>query len=101
MSYSEIYFAIASVATIAVGGLVILCFFYVLSILMDIKRLSALARREADFIARSIGKGVSIFGNELSAEAAGFVKTLFTLMISQFAGSGKGRTAKKSKAKTV
>lgn len=100
MSYSEVYFAVATVTTIAVGGLVVLCFVYVLSILMDIKRLSNLARREADFIARSVEKGVSIFGSELSNEAAGFVKTLFSLLMSQFA-SHKSRSTKKARAKSL
>lgn len=94
MSYSDIYFSIASVSTIAVAGLVILCFVYILSILIDIKGLSKLARREAEFIARSVEKGASIFGNELSNEAAGFVKTLFALLMTQFSGS-KTRKAKK------
>ncbi len=94
-SWSEIYFAVASVATIAVGGLVVLCFVYVLSILMDIKRLSKLAKREVEFIARSVEKGASIFGNELGSEAAGFVKTLFALLLSQF-GANKSRKTKKN-----
>jgi len=96
MSYSDIYFAIASVSTIAVAGLLVLALMYVLAILYDIKRLSKLARKEADFIAQSFAKGASILGSELSGEAAGFVRTLFTLLISQFA-KPKSLRAKKVK----
>lgn len=96
MNYSEIYFAIASVSTIVVAGLLLLALIYVLAILRDIKKLSKLARKEAEFIARSFAKGTSILGNELSSEAAGFVRTLFTLLISQFVKPQNSRS-KKSK----
>ena len=96
MNYSEIYFAIASVSTIVVAGLLLLALIYVLAILRDIKKLSKLARKEAEFIARSFAKGASILGNELSSEAAGFVRTLFTLLISQFVKPQSPRS-KKSK----
>ena len=85
INYSDIYFAILSVSTIAITGLLVLVFMYVISILIDIKRLSKLAKKEAEFIARSLEKGASILGTELSTEAAGFVRTVFTLLISQFA----------------
>ncbi|MEK7669475.1 MAG: hypothetical protein AAB350_02710 [Patescibacteria group bacterium] len=85
MSYSDIYLAVASVATITVAGLLILGLMYVLAILYDVKKLSKLARKEAEFIARSFAKGASILGSELSSEASGFVRTIFTLLISQFA----------------
>ena len=96
MIYSEIYFAIASVSTIVVAGLLLLALMYVLAILRDIKKLSKLARKESEFIARSFAKGASILGNELSSEAAGFVRTLFTLLISQFV-KPKNTRAKKEK----
>lgn len=96
MSYSEIYFAIASVSTIVVAGLLLLALMYVLAILRDIKKLSRLARKESEFIARSFAKGASILGSELSSEAAGFVRTLFTLLISQFVKPQSSRS-KKSK----
>jgi len=82
-SFVEIYFAIASVATIAVFGLLLAILFYILGILRDIKKLSSLARREAEFIARNVAKGASILGAELSEGAASFVKTLFALLISK------------------
>jgi len=97
MNYSEIYFAIASISTIAVAGLLVWALMYVLIILHDIKKLSNLARKESEFIARSFAKGASILGNELSSEAAGFVRTLFTLLISQFV-KPKSSRSKKSKA---
>lgn len=81
----EIYFAVASVATIAVFGLLLAILFYVIAILNDIKKLSGLARKEAEFIARSVAKGASILGAELSETTAGFVKTLFSLLISKVA----------------
>lgn len=84
MSYSEIYFAISSVSAIAIAGLLFLSLIYILAILRDVRKLSKLARKESEFIARNFAKGVSILGNELSGEAAGFVRTIFTLLISQF-----------------
>jgi len=94
MSYSDVYFAIASVSTIAIAGLIVLLLMYVLAILYDIKKLSKLARKEAEFIARSFAKGASILGSELSTEAAGFVRTLFTLLIAQFVKPKRSRTKK-------
>jgi len=82
-SYMQIYFAIASVATTAVFGVLLVALFYALGILRDIKKLSGLARREAEFIARSVGKEAGILGAELSEGAANFVKTLFALLISK------------------
>ncbi len=83
ISYMEIYFAVASVATIAVFGLLLAILFYILGILRDIKKLSSIARKEAELIARSVAKGVSIFGSELSESAASFIKTLFSLLIAK------------------
>ena len=95
MNYSEIYLAVASVSTIAVAGLLVLALMYVLSILHDIKRLSKIAKKETEIIARGFEKGASIFGSELSDEAAGFVKTVFALLLSHFAESSKPKTIKK------
>lgn len=94
MSYSEIYFAVASVSTIAVAGLLLLALMYILGILRDVKKISKLARKESEFIARSFAKGASILGSELSSEAAGFVRTLFTLLISQFVKPQSSRSKK-------
>lgn len=96
MNYYDIYFAITSVATIAVAGLLMIVLIRVISILYDIKRLSKLARKEAEFISKSFAKGASILGAELSSEAAGFVRTLFTLLISQFV---KPKTSKTTRTK--
>lgn len=93
-SYMQIYFAVASVATIAVFGLLLAALFYILGILRDIKKLSSLARREAEFIARSVAKGAGIFGAELSEGAASFVKTLFALLISHTLKPKARRTRK-------
>jgi len=79
----EVYFAVASVATIAVFGLILMALFYILGILRDVRKLSSLARKEAEFIARSVAKGASIFGAELSTGAANFIKTLFALLIAR------------------
>ena len=95
MSYSEIYFAVASISTIAVAGLFLLVLIYILSILHDIKRLSKIAKRETEIIARGIEKGASIFGSELSSEATGFAKTIFALLLSHFAEKTKSKTRKK------
>ncbi|MCL5795178.1 MAG: hypothetical protein M1338_02375 [Patescibacteria group bacterium] len=97
MSYSEIYFAVASVSTIIVAGLLLLALIYILAILRDVKKLSKLAKKEAEFIANSFAKGASILGSELSGETAGFVRTLFTLLISQFV-KPKNSRSKKQKA---
>lgn len=94
MNYSDIYFAISSVATIAVAGLLLLSLIYVLSILHDVKRLSKIAKREAEIIARGFEKGASLFGTELSNEAAGFVKTVFALLLTHFANKTKPKTRK-------
>lgn len=83
LPFIEIYFAVASVATIAVFGLLVAILFYVIGILNDMKKLSGLARREAEFIARSVARGASILGAEFSESASGFIKTLFSLLISK------------------
>lgn len=99
MNYYDFYFAVASICTIAVAGLIMLSLMYILAILRDVKKISRIAKKEAEFIGRSISKGVGILGTELSSEAAGFLRTLFTLLISQFPGfSGK---PKKSKIKSI
>lgn len=99
MSYSEIYLAIASVSTIAVAGLLILILMYVLSILHDVKRVSKIAKKEAEMIARGIAKGASILGSEISLQTAGFVRTIFAVLLSQFAD--KPKTSRKKKVKDV
>ncbi len=82
LSFMQIYFAVASVATIAVFGALLATLFYFLAILRDVRKLSALARREAEFLAKSFAKGASVLGTELSSETAGFVKTVFALLLS-------------------
>lgn len=101
MSYSEIYFAIASVGTIAIVGLLVLSLFYVLSILWDIKRLSKIARKEAEIIARGFEKGAGILGVNLSNEAAGFVRTVFALLLSHFAVPTSIRRRKTARIKSI
>ena len=86
MNYSDIYFAVLSVATIALTGLLVLIFFYVIAILHDIKRLSKIAKKEAMMIARGFEKGAELLGNNLSNEAAGFLRTIFSLLLPQFGG---------------
>ena len=86
MNYSDIYFAVLSVATIALTGLLVLIFFYVIAILHDIKRLSKIAKKEAMMIARGFEKGAELLGNNLSNEAAGFLRTIFSLLLTQFGG---------------
>jgi hypothetical protein len=98
MSYSEIYFAVASVSTIAVAGLLVLMLLYVLSILSDVKRLSKIARREAEAIARNFERGMNFLGSELSQEAAGFIRTIFSLLMSYF---GKPASRPKRKVKSI
>lgn len=83
ISYMNTYFAIASIATIAVAGLLVMILFYIIAILRDIKKLSRIARKEAEMIARSVEKGAEIFGSELSSEAAGFLRAIFALFISK------------------
>ncbi len=100
MNYSEIYLAIASVSTIAVAGVMLLCLIYILSIIRDVKKVSKIARREADMIARGLSKGMSILGSEISLETASFLKTVFALLLSQF-GVSKQRAMKKSKIKSI
>jgi hypothetical protein len=100
MNYSEIYFAVASVSTILVAGLLLLILAYILAIMIDIKRLSKIAKNEAELIARGLEKGASLLGGRLSDETAGFVKTVFAILLSQFAGSKKShshRTKKETK----
>lgn len=94
MDYAEIYFSVASVATIAVAGLVVLALMYVLSILHDIKRISKTAKKEVQTIAKGLEEGAEILGSELSRETAGFVKTVFALLLSQFAGERPKRSRK-------
>lgn len=94
ISYSDVYFAITSVATIAVSGLIILALFFVLSILRDIKRISKIARKESEFIAKSFSQGVSVFGHELGEETAGFLRTVFSLLLTK-AVKAKTRRVKK------
>lgn len=81
----QIYFAIASVATIAVFGLLLMVLFYIIAILRDVRKMSNLARTEAEFIAKSVAKGASIFGTELSEGAASFIKTVFAILLSHVA----------------
>jgi len=100
VNYSDVYFAILSVSTIAIAGLLVFIMMSVISILHDIKRISKLTRKEAEFIARSLEKGASILGTELSTEAAGFVRTVFTLLISQF-GKAKTTSTKRTKIKSI
>lgn len=100
MSYYDIYFAIASVSTIAVAGLVLLSLMYVLAILHDIKRISKIAKKEAEMIARGFAKGVSFLGTELSGEATSFLRTIFSLLLSHF-GVAKTRKARREKIKTI
>ncbi len=90
----QIYFAIASVATIAVFGALLAALFYFLAILRDVRKLSMLARREVEFLAKSFAKGASILGTELSGETAGFVRTVFALLLSHV-GKPKVRRGKK------
>lgn len=99
MNYSDIYFAVASISTIAVAGLLLLALIYVLSILHDVKRLSRIAKKESEIIARGIEKGASLLGNEISNEAAGFVKTVFALLLTHFANKTKPKT-KREKVKS-
>ena len=51
MNYFDIYLTVASVATIAVAGLLALILMYVLAILYDIKRLSKIAKKETEILA--------------------------------------------------
>lgn len=88
------YFAIASIATIAVAGLLIMILFYIIAVLRDIKRLSGIARKEAEMIARSVEKGAQIFGTELSSEAASFLRAIFALLISKVSLGGTRRKRK-------
>ncbi|HEY4479989.1 MAG TPA: hypothetical protein VJB58_00780 [Candidatus Paceibacterota bacterium] len=97
MDYSEIYFAIASISTIIVAGLILLVFIYILSILYDVKRLSKIAKKEAEIIAKGFEKSAGIFGAELSNETAAFVKTVFALLLSYFAPRKTSITKRKLK----
>lgn len=94
ISYMDTYFAIASVATIAIAGLLIMILFYLIAILRDVKRLSGIAKKEAEIIAKSVEKGAEIFGTELSAEATGFLRALFSILISKVSLGAK-RTKRK------
>lgn len=92
MTFSEVYFIIASIANLVIAAFLFLVLFYFLSILSDIKKLSKLARKEAEFLAQGLAKGASIFGSELSNEATGFVKTIFGLLLSRFVAPKKPRS---------
>ncbi len=99
-SYSEIYFAVLSVSTIAIAGLLLAILFYALSVLRDIKKMSEIAKREAESVASAVARGASILGAGLSSEAAGFVKTVFSLLISK-AVEKKSKKKSSSSAKKV
>ena len=86
MNYSDIYFSVLSVSTLAIAGLLVLALFYIIAILHDIKRLSKIAKKETMMIARGLEKGTELFGNNLSDEATGFVRTVFSLLLTQFGG---------------
>lgn len=98
MDYYETYFAIASVSTIIVAGLVLMVLIYILAILRDIKKVSRIAKKEVEIIARGLEKGAGLFGTQLSSEATGFVKTIFALLLSHFAQ--KKRTTRVTKTRT-
>lgn len=100
MDYSQIYFSVLSVSTLAIAGLLVLILFYVIAILHDIKRLSKIAKTEAVIIARSFEKGASLIGNYFSDEAAGFLKTVFSLLLAQF-GNQKTSRRKTGRVKEV
>lgn len=97
MSYSEIYFAVATVATIMLAGLFSMALIYCLSILYDIKKLSKIAKKEAEIIAKGFERSADIFGAELSNETAAFVKTVFALLLSYFAPRKSSVTKRKLK----
>lgn len=100
--YSEVYFAIASISTMVIAGLLLLVFVYVLAILYDVKKLSKIARREAEIISKGFEKGAGLFGSELSAETVGFVRALFAILLSYFAPkSPKPKRKTPSKIKEV
>ena len=90
-NYSDIYFAISSISIIIVAGVLLLCLFYVLSILQDIKRVSKLAKKEVEVIARGLETGASMLGTQLSEEATGFVRTIFALLLSHFGKKTRSR----------
>ncbi len=100
MDYYETYFAIASVSTIIVAGLVLVILIYILAIFRDIKKVSRVARKEVETIAKGLEKGAQLFGAELSDEAKGFVKTVFALLLSHFAPK-KSRTARPTKIRSI
>lgn len=93
MNYGEVYFVIVSIANLVIATFLLLISFYALSILSDIKRLSKIAKKEAEIIAKGFEKGATIVGSELGNEATGFVKTVFGLLLSNFAPK-KPRTTK-------
>jgi len=101
ITFTEIYLSIASIATIAIAGLLVLCLFYIISILHDIKKLSKLAKKEVEFIARNFEKGVTMFGDNVSSETAGFLKAVFSLLISQFGSKFGATRTKKSRIKSI
>lgn len=85
MDYAEVYFAVASISTILVACFLLSCLLSVFSILRDIKKLSNLARREAEIIAKGVEKGVEFLPAEFSRQTAGFIKAVFALLLSHFA----------------
>lgn len=100
MDYSQIYFAVLSISTIAIAGLLVLALFYIIAILNDIKRLSKIAKKEAMIIARGFEQGASILGSQLSLEATGFLRTIFSLLLTQF-GNAKPARRKSHKIKEI
>lgn len=84
MDYADIYFVVASVSTVIVALFFVIIVVYIISILSDVKRLSHIAKKEAEIIAKGVEKGADLLGHELSVEAAGFVKTVFSLLLSRF-----------------
>jgi hypothetical protein len=100
MDYYETYFAVASVSTIIVAGLVLMILIYILAIFRDIKKISRVAKKEVELIAKGLEKGAGLFGTQLSDEAAGFVKTIFALLLSHFAPK-KGRTTRSTRIKSI
>ncbi len=84
MNYLEIYFVVVSISTIIVAVLLVVVLIYILAILYDIKKLSKIAKKESEIIAKGFEVGANILGSQFSNEAAGFVKTVFALLLSHF-----------------
>lgn len=98
MNYYDIYLIIASASTIIVAFLLFTTLFYVFSILHDIKKLSKIARKEAEIIAKGFEKGATVLGSELSTETASFVKTVFGLLLTHFVQSGGSQSVSRKRA---